>query len=78
MAGSLRAFPLLFGMGLRSYSMSPAFVPTIKQLVSHVTEELASSLLKRAIGMKTARQVNRFMDRQLAQTCPELKILETA
>jgi phosphotransferase system enzyme I (PtsI) len=78
MAGSLRAFPLLFGMGLRSYSMSPAFIPTIKQLMSQLTEEHAGSLLKRALGMKTARQVIRFMDRELAQTCPGLELLETA
>ena len=32
MAGSPRAFVLLFGMGLRSFSMSPAFIPTIKEL----------------------------------------------
>src|SRR5215510_6711411 len=32
MAGSPRAFVLLFGMGLRSFSMSPAFVPIIKEL----------------------------------------------
>ena len=32
MAGAPRAFVLLFGMGLRSFSMSPAFIPMIKDL----------------------------------------------
>ena len=32
MAGQPRAFVLLFAMGLRSFSMSPAFIPSIKEL----------------------------------------------
>src|SRR5262249_32160304 len=37
MAGAPRAFVLLVGMGLRSFSMSPAFVPSMKELTSHLT-----------------------------------------
>ena len=40
MAGQPRSFLLLFGMGLRRFSMSPAFVPTIKELAAHLTEEM--------------------------------------
>ncbi len=36
MAGRPRAVVLLFGMGLRSFSMSPAFIPTIKELITHL------------------------------------------
>ena len=78
MAASGRAFVLLFGMGLRSYSMSPAFIPTIKELASHLTEEQAGLTLNRALRMKTARQVTRFMDQQLKAIAPDLAILETA
>ena len=39
MAGRPRAVVLLFGMGLRSFSMSPAFIPTIKELISHLTRQ---------------------------------------
>ena len=78
MAASGRAFVLLFGMGLRSYSMSPAFIPTIKELASHLTEEQAELTLNRALRMKTARQVTRFMDQQLKSIAPDLAILETA
>ena len=34
MAGQPRSALLLFGMGLRRFSMSPAFVPTIKDLLA--------------------------------------------
>ena len=37
MAGKPQAFLLLLGMGLRNFSMSPAFVPSIKQLASQVS-----------------------------------------
>lgn len=78
MAASARAFVLLFGMGLRSYSMSPAFIPAIKELVGHLTEEDTRRILDRALRMKTARQITRFMDQQLRALAPELVILETA
>ncbi|HEY1064952.1 MAG TPA: phosphoenolpyruvate--protein phosphotransferase, partial [Pirellulales bacterium] len=39
MAGSPRAFVVLYGMGVRRFSMSPAFVPTIKDLTRKLTRE---------------------------------------
>ncbi len=37
MAGQPRSVLVLFGMGLRKFSMSPAFIPTIKALLASVT-----------------------------------------
>ena len=37
MAGMPSAFVLLLGMGLRSFSMSSSFIPSIKDLASHLT-----------------------------------------
>ena len=34
-------------MGLRSFSMSPAFIPTIKDLASHVTLDAAQAIFRR-------------------------------
>ena len=45
MAGQPRAFVLLFGMGLRSFSMSPAFIPMIKDLTRHLTVAGAEEIL---------------------------------
>ncbi len=78
MAGSPKAFLLLFGMGLRSFSMSPAFVPTIKELLTHVTVAKARAVLRRAMELKTTSQVNRLTADALSEIAPELKLLEIA
>jgi phosphotransferase system enzyme I (PtsI) len=78
MAGQPRAFVLLYGMGLRSYSMSPAFIPSIKELTSHLTQERAAKILRKALALKTTTQVVRFMGEQIEQLAPNLKLLNTA
>jgi phosphotransferase system enzyme I (PtsI) len=78
MAGAPRAFVLLYGMGLRSFSMSPAFVPTIKDLASHLTGRRAARILRRALSMRTVSAVQRFMEAQIAEIAPNLKLLDSA
>jgi phosphotransferase system enzyme I (PtsI) len=78
MAGAPRAFVLLFGMGLRSFSMSPAFVPTIKELSSHLTRKRAERILHRALEFKTIANIQRFMAAQIAEIAPNLKLLDSA
>jgi len=77
MAGSPRAFVLLFGMGLRTFSMSPAFLPTIKDLASHLTRKRARAILGRVMEMKTTAQIHRYMAEQVVQIAPNLKLLDT-
>jgi phosphotransferase system enzyme I (PtsI) len=78
MAGRPRAVALLFGMGLRSFSMSPAFIPTIKELVSHLTQAKAEKILQQALKLKTTGQVIRFMEQQIAKLAPSVKLFDTA
>lgn len=78
MAGAPRAFVLLFGMGLRSFSMSPAFVPLIKDLTRHLTRKQAERILRKALKIRTTEGVQRFMARQIAEIAPNLKLLDTA
>ncbi len=78
MAGLPRAFVLLFGMGLRSFSMSPAFIPTIKELTSHLTENYAEVSLDHALRLKTAGEVRRFMGERINELAPKLKLLDQA
>ena len=78
MAGSPRAFVLLLGMGLSTFSMSPAFVPTIKDLARHVTRAQAQAILKHVLGLKTTAHVMRYMAKQIAEIAPNLELLDTA
>jgi phosphotransferase system enzyme I (PtsI) len=78
MAGQQRTFVLLLGMGLRSFSMSPAFIPSIKGLASHVTIAQARSILHHALELKTTTHVKRFMVEQLRKISPEFAIFDTA
>jgi phosphotransferase system enzyme I (PtsI) len=77
MAGHPRAFLLLLGMGLRSFSMSPAFIPTIKDLASHVTLEAAQAIFRRASRLTTSQQVISYLGKQMAHLAPELRLLDT-
>lgn len=78
MAGRPRDFVLLYGMGLRSFSMSPAFVPTIKELLSQLSGERARAVLRRAMHLKTTGQIVRYMGEQIAQIAPNLRLFDTA
>jgi phosphotransferase system enzyme I (PtsI) len=77
MAGSPRGFVLLFGLGLRSFSMSPAFVPSIKELLSHLTRAKAERIVKKALSLKTTAAVNRYMGQQIAELAPKLGLLDS-
>jgi len=78
MAGQQRAFVLLVGMGLRSFSMSPAFLPSIKSLARHVSVSDAESIFRTARRMKTTGRVRRFVRERLRELAPELALLDIA
>jgi phosphotransferase system enzyme I (PtsI) len=78
MAGQPRSFVLLFGMGLRSFSMSPSFIPSIKELASHLTVDKARHILAHAMQLKTTSHVKRYLADQLRQISPKLAMLDTA
>ncbi len=75
MAGRPKAFVLLLGMGLRRFSMSPAFVPSIKQLASQISLAEAEQIVDSVMQFKTVAQVNKFMTRMIEQIAPNLKML---
>jgi phosphotransferase system enzyme I (PtsI) len=78
MAGQPRAFLLLFAMGLRSFSMSPAFIPSMKELAAHLTAEIARRVLRKALTLRTTTAVKRYMAEQLSVIAPNLQMLDTA
>jgi phosphotransferase system enzyme I (PtsI) len=78
MAGQPRSFVLLFAMGLRSFSMSPAFIPSMKELAAHLTEETARRVLRKALTLRTTAAVKRYLADELSQIAPNLQMLDTA
>ncbi len=76
MAGQPKAFLLLLGMGLRRFSMSPAFIPSIKQLASQVRLSEAEQIVTSVMKLKEAGQIKRFMTRQVKQIAPNLAMLD--
>ena len=77
MAGQPKAFILLLGMGLRSFSMSPAFVPSMKEIASNVTLPMAQEILNHALRLKTTARIKLFMREKLKQIAPNLGLLDT-
>lgn len=75
MASQPAAFTLLLGMGLRRFSMSPAYIPSIKELASQLSIEQAQSILKRAIREKETRKIVRMVNEQLFEIVPMLRPL---
>jgi len=59
--------------------MSPAFIPTIKELTSHLTRKRAERIVARALEIKTIASIQRFMaPRKSREIAPNLKLLDSA
>jgi phosphotransferase system enzyme I (PtsI) len=76
MASRPRCFLPLFGMGLRSMSMSPAFVPTLKEVARHLTASVAREISDRVLHMRTVGEVRGFLTRKVRQICPNVAMLD--
>jgi phosphoenolpyruvate-protein kinase (PTS system EI component) len=58
--------------------MSPAFIPTIKDLLKHLHEAKAAEIVRRALRLTTTSRVIRYMEQQLLEIAPDLKMLDSA
>ncbi len=77
MAGRPRCFLPLFGMGFRSLSMSPAFVPTIKELALSSDFKTAHKIARRVLRMQKIGQVQTYLGKKIAKICPNVAQLDT-
>jgi phosphoenolpyruvate-protein phosphotransferase len=77
MAGRPRCFLPLFGMGLRNFSMSPAFVPTIKELVRSIDRDTARAIAERVLQMRTVGEIKGFLTHRVQQLCPSVAVFDT-
>lgn len=78
MAGQPRSVLVLFGLGLRRFSMSPAFVPTIKELLSSVTSAQAERFAHQVLQLKTSEEIRTYLNARLTEIASNLKIVDFA
>jgi phosphotransferase system enzyme I (PtsI) len=76
MAGRPRCFLPLLGMGLRQFSMSPGFVPSIKEMVRRSKMPAAQEVARRVLAMRTVGEVRGFLTRKTRQVCPDVAFLD--
>ncbi len=77
MAGRPRCVLPLFGMGLRRFSMSPAFVPTVKEFVRNVIREQAEETAAHVLRLRTFKQVREYLTKVARRVCPNVTFLDT-
>jgi phosphoenolpyruvate-protein phosphotransferase (PTS system enzyme I) len=77
MAGRPRCFLPLFGMGLRRLSMSPAFVPPLKELIRSTQLEMAEKVARKVLRLRTFREVRKFLTGMTRKVCPNIALLDT-
>jgi phosphoenolpyruvate-protein phosphotransferase (PTS system enzyme I) len=78
MAGRPRCFLPLFGMGLRRLSMSPAFVPPLKELIRRTTSPVAQQIAERVLQMKTFGEIRGYLTRKARRLWPNVRWLDTS
>ena len=62
MAGDPAYFPLLFGLGLREFSVVPDGIPKIKEVARQVTEAKASRIANKVLGMDSPKKIARLLE----------------
>jgi phosphoenolpyruvate-protein phosphotransferase len=78
MAGRPRCFLPLFGMGLRRFSMSPALVPPLKEVVRRTTLPTAQAIAQRVLRMNTFGEIRGYLTRKARKIWPNVAMLDTS
>jgi phosphoenolpyruvate-protein phosphotransferase len=76
MAGWPRCLLPLFGAGLRRLSMSPAAVPSVKEVVRRTTQPVAEGITQRVLRMHTVGEIRAFLTRKVREIWPNITLLD--
>jgi phosphoenolpyruvate-protein phosphotransferase (PTS system enzyme I) len=77
MAGQPRSVLVLFGMGLRRFSMSPAFIPTVKELLSSVTTAQAERFTHHVLQLNTSDEIRSYLTARLNEVSSTVGVFDT-
>lgn len=61
MAGDEQAVPLLLGMGLDEFSMSPISIPKVKKIIRNTSYQDAQELAKKSLSLKTTQSLKKLL-----------------
>lgn len=73
MAGHTMSYAVLLGMGLRSFSMSPALIPYIKEFARHLSIETAEAIARQVLTLRTIIEVRQYLADELARLVPDFE-----
>jgi phosphoenolpyruvate-protein phosphotransferase len=76
MAGRARCVLPLFGMGLRRLSMSPAFLPSIHELLRRTTLPAARETAAAVLRMATVGEVRSYLTAKVREIWPDIQLLD--
>ena len=64
--------PLLIGMGIRQFSVTPHAIPELKEVIRNLTISKAEKIAARAETLEVARDVENYLGGELRRLCPDL------
>jgi phosphoenolpyruvate-protein phosphotransferase len=76
MAGRPRCLLPLLGMGLRKFSMSPALVPPLKELIRRTAMPDAQEVVSKILAMKTVGEIRGYLSRKVRRIWPNVTWLD--
>lgn len=67
MAGEVLFFPLLLGLGLREFSVSPLIIPELKWLASYISLPEAVRIASQVMSMESGKEIREYLNRKLRE-----------
>ena len=65
--------PLLIGMGLECFSVTPHVIPELKEVIRNITVPQAEAIAAHALTLELARDVESYLRGELNKICPDLQ-----
>jgi phosphotransferase system enzyme I (PtsI) len=72
MSGDLYYTILLLGLGLKDFSLAPAVLPEVKELIRQVTMSDARAIARRALAFEQAEQTVQFLTEKTKEILPDI------
>ncbi len=72
MAGDPMCTMILLGLEIDELSMNAVSIPTVKQIIRSIRREEAAELTYHALTLTTAKEIEEFVNRKMAQRFPDI------